>query len=208
MKYTVAIIEDQTLFRHMMVNLVKHSDDYEFVGEAENGMSGLQICTDHKPALVLLDLHLPDINGIELGKRILADSPKSQVLAITSLTDGYTTNSVFEAGFAGYLEKNQPLDILTEAMLTVAEGGFFFTQRLQENRRLIRNDPNAFQKILSPKEIDILRHVSKGLASTDIGEVMTLSKRTVENHRHRIMKKLRIKNSSSLIKFAIDNHIT
>ena len=206
--YRTVVIEDQILFRDILIHLIESDSDYSLVGKASIGTEGWDVCQKTTPDLILMDLLIPGLNGIELGKRILQAMKDVRILALTSLIDSSTTNSVYEAGFHGYVEKDQPVNVLREAMLTVAEGGFYFTELVRKNRKKIQSDPDAFQKILSPKEIRILIEVAKGLTSQEIAESLELSKRTVENHRHRIMQKLQIRNASELVRFAMDNNLT
>ena len=205
--YRTVVVEDQTLFRDILIHLIESENDYTLVGKASDGNEGWDVCKKTKPDLILMDLQIPGLNGIDLGNRILQITKDVHILALTSLTDSTTTNRVYEAGFHGYVEKTQPIGVLKEAMLTVAEGGFYFTELVRENRKKIQSDPNAFQKMLSPKEISVLTEVAKGDTSQEIAETLELSKRTVENHRHRIMQKLQIKNASGLVRFAMDNNL-
>ena len=205
--FRAVVIEDQILFRDILIHLIESDGNYVLVGKASDGNEGWEICQKAKPDLILMDLQIPEPNGIQLGERILKNMEGVKILALTSLTDSYTTNRVHEIGFHGYVEKDQRAEVLKEAMLTVAEGGFYFTELVRENRKKIQSDPNALQKILSPKEIRVLTEVTKGGTSQKIAETLELSKRTVENHRHRIMQKLEIKNASGLVRFAMDNHL-
>ena len=206
--YRTVVIEDQMLFRDILCHLIESDSNYSLVGKASSGTEGWEVFQQTKPDLILMDLHIPELNGIELGKRIFQAMKDVRILALTSLIDSSTTNRVYEAGFHGYVEKNQPINVLRKAMLTVAEGGFYFTDLVRENQKKIQADPDAIQKILSPKEIRVLAEVAKGRTSQEIAESLELSKRTVENHRHRIMQKLQIRNASELVRFAMDNNLT
>ena len=205
--YRTIIIEDQTLFRDVLIQLIEADRNYLLVGAANSGTEGWEMCKNKQPDLVLLDLQIPELDGIELGERIRRQMKDVRILALTALTDSYTTNRVYEAGFHGYLEKTQPINALRNAMLTVAGGGSYFTEIVLENIKEMQTDPNAVQKLLSSKEIRILTEVAKGLNSQEIAELLELSIRTVENHRHRIMQRLEIKNVSGLVRFAIENKL-
>jgi DNA-binding NarL/FixJ family response regulator len=121
--------------------------------------------------------------------------------------DEQTTSQIHEIGFQGYVEKEQPIETLQEAMLTVAEGGLYYTKLVRDNRYKIASDPNALHKILSPREQEILYWVGEGLTSQSISDTLNLSPRTVENHRYRIMKKLNIESTSELIKLVLKHRI-
>jgi two-component system nitrate/nitrite response regulator NarL len=204
MPYRTLIIEDQELFRSLLARHIQSEEEYELVGEASLGACGWELFNALKPDLVLLDIVLPDTDGLEIGKRILRSEHPANVLAMTSQTDAFTTNRIYESGFQGYVEKEQPIEILQEAMATVAEGGIYFTRLLRENRHKIATDPAALQKIMSLREQEILSQVAHGATSQEIADLLSISRRTVENHRYRIMKKLNIKTMPGLIKFVLE----
>lgn len=199
--YRVVIVEDQRMFRELLATLLTGMPGLEVVGLASSAYTGWETCQSAAPDLVLVDLQLPDSGGLELGVRLLRHQPELMILAVTSLIDPITTNQVFDSGFHGYIEKDQSPDIVLEAVQTVAEGGYYFTQLVRENRRRIFNDPDAINKILSPREQQIIGWVCENATSKDIAREMKLSQRTVENHRYRIMKRLGLGSSPDLIAF-------
>jgi DNA-binding NarL/FixJ family response regulator len=207
MPYRTLIIEDQELFRSLLARHIHSEDEFELVGEATYGEIGWRLFQELKPDLVLLDIVLPDTDGLEIGTRILKSGYPVNVLAMTSQTDAFTTNRIYETGFQGYVEKEQPIEILQEAMVTVAEGGIYFTRLLRENRHKIATDPAALQKVMSLREQEILSKVASGATSQEIADKLMISRRTVENHRYRIMKKLKIQSIPDLIKFAVERGI-
>jgi Response regulator containing a CheY-like receiver domain and an HTH DNA-binding domain len=207
MPYRTLLIEDHRLFLNLLANHIDQSEDFELVGQATDGETGLARYLELTPDLVLMDIVIPKLNGLDLARQILAQHPRARLLAITSQMDEHTTNLIHQIGFQGYVEKEQPIEILQEAMLTVAEGGLYFTKLVRENRYKIASDPNAIHKILSPREQEILYWVAEGLTSQNLADQLGLSARTVENHRYRIMKKLNLETVSDLVKLAIKHKI-
>lgn len=207
MAYRTLLIEDHRLFLNLLANHIDQSEDFELVGQATDGEAGLSSYLADRPDLVLLDIVIPKLNGLDLAREILQHDPRARLLAITSQMDEHTTNLIHEIGFHGYVEKEQPIEILQEAMLTVAEGGLYFTKLVRENRYKIASDPNAIHKILSQREQEILYWVAEGYTSQNLAEKLSLSPRTVENHRYRIMKKLNLETVSDLVKLAIKHKI-
>src|SRR5690606_3559683 len=201
------LVEDQQLFLSLLANHLQSEAEFDLVAQATDGEEGLGLYKKHQPDLVLLDMMIPRISGFELGERILQLNPHANLLAITSQMDAATTNRIHQIGFHGYVEKEQPIEVLQEAMLTVAEGGFYFTHLVRENRYKLRSDPNAIHKILSNREQEILFWVAEGLTSHAIAERLMLSPRTVENHRYRTMKKLNIETIPQLIKFVMQHEL-
>lgn len=201
MPNTVVIIEDQRMFRELLETLIHSIPDMQVVGKADSARQGLELFTKHNPSLGLIDLGLPDASGVELAKQIKAAFPQTPLLAVTSLMDPVTTTRVYESGFSGYVEKDQSPEILLEAIETVVEGGHYFTQLVRENRKKILSDADALNKTLSQREQEIIGWVSRKLTSKEIANKMSLSTRTIENHRYRIIKKLSLKNTQALVQF-------
>jgi DNA-binding NarL/FixJ family response regulator len=153
-------------------------------------------------------LQLPGIDGLEVAKRLRAEMPQIKILAVTSMKDLFAVNRVVELELPGYVEKDQPLSVLKEALVAVASGQTYFTKVVREVRRSISSDAKAFPKILSEREQQIIALVASGLPSKNIGLQLGLSTRTVENHRYRIMKRLEIDNLAALIAYAQKNGLS
>lgn len=202
------IAEDQTLFRSLLVRLISDKNGFDLVGQSARGEQAWEDCQRVIPDLVVIDIRLVGMDGIELGKRLREALPKTRRLAVTTMTDAYTVQSIRETGFHGYVEKNQPVDILEEALDAMAAGKSYFTPIIEVVKNKLVEDPFAFHKILSKREQEILRKVAQGATSKDIADRLNLSERTVQNHRYHIMKKLNIHGLPSLIRYAIDNGIT
>lgn len=204
-RWDTVVIEDQTLFRELLIKLLRGDPRYRLVGEASDGRSGLDLCRASCPHLVLLDIQMPHMDGLELADQLFAELPEVRVLALTCLKDNHTIARVLESGFAGYVEKDQPFSVLEEAMLAVAQGGTYFTASFDQVRRKMVSDPNAFPKILSRREQQVLKLVAAGRSNPEIARKLGLSPRTAGNHRYNIMKKLDIHDVTGLVAFAIQN---
>lgn len=201
--WKTVLIEDQALFRTLLVRLLREDFRFDLAGESPLGEEGWQLCLAKKPRLVLLDLHLPDIDGLTIGRRLLQELPETRVLAVTTRTDAFTVNQVIETGLHGYIEKDEDLDTLEDAMVKVAKGETFFSRLVGETRKSQQRDSEAFVKILSDREQEVLRLVVEGKSSKAISGMLGLSPRTVENHRFRIMQKLDLHDLPSLTRYAI-----
>ncbi|WOO39586.1 response regulator transcription factor [Rubellicoccus peritrichatus] len=203
----VVVIEDQTLFRDLLVKALEADGQFSLTGEAMSAADGLALCCSAKPDLVLLDVQLPDRDGLEIAADLLKDFPDIRILALTSLKDDFTIRRVLEYGLAGYVEKDQPLPVLLEAIRAVAGGKTYFTQTFDDLRREMVTNPGAYYKILSIREQQILSLVAEGFSSPEIAEQLKLSPRTAENHRYNIMKKLDLDSATELVAFAIKHGI-
>jgi DNA-binding NarL/FixJ family response regulator len=203
--WKTVLIEDQTLLRNVLAKAIRLDDRFELIGEAEDGFEGKEICLRLRPELVVTDIHLPRVDGIELARFLIKNLPGTRVLALSHLKDPITLNRLCEAGVHGYVAKDEPLEILEEAMVEVASGRNYFTAALCLSRERLRTDPNAFAKVLSDREQQILCYVASGLTSKAIAARLNLSSRSVETYRYRIMKKLEIENLAGLVDYAFRN---
>ncbi len=204
-RYRTVIIEDQELLRNVLAKTLQMNAAFELLGDCANGLEGKELCLRVKPDLVVTDIDMPEMDGIAMAQALLAALPDVRILALTNLKDPFTINRLREIGIHGYVEKDQPLDILEEAMRTVAEGKHYFTAVVQQVSSQLARDPVAFSKILSRREQDVVRLVVAGMTSKEIAKEMKLNPRSVETHRYRIMKKLELKNVVDLVRYAEKN---
>ncbi len=201
------LIEDQELLRNVLVKTLEMNPDFELLGDCSDGRSGQELCLAQQPDLIVTDVDMPELDGITMAQGLLKDLPSVRILALTNLKDPFTINRLREVGIHGYVEKDQPLDILEEAMRTVAGGEHYYTAIVQEVSSQLAKDPVAFSKILSRREQDVIRLVVDGLTSKEIAKELKLHPRSIETHRYRIMKKLELKNVVDLIAYAEKNGI-
>jgi two-component system secretion response regulator SsrB len=197
------VIEDQLLFRDLLVKLIAGDNRYRCVGVAGDAVAGLELCRQLQPHLILLDLNLPGMSGLELARRLRDGCATARILALTSRQDESAITGIFELGLPGYVEKSQPIEVLEEAMLAVAQGRTYFTPTFAAVRRRMARDPDAISKVLSAREREILRLVGCGHSGPQIARTLGLSPRTVGNHRYRLMKKLRLRSTAEVVAFAL-----
>ena len=196
------LIEDQELLRNVLVKTLEMNEAFDLLGDCADGNSGQALCLRLEPDLVVTDIDMPELDGISMAQALLKALPRLRVLALTNLKDPFTINRLREVGIHGYVEKDQPLDILEDAMRVVASGENYFTAIVQQVSSQLARDPVAFSKILSRREQDVIRLVVEGLTSKEIGKALKLHPRSIETHRYRIMKKLELKNVVELIAYA------
>lgn len=205
----IVVIEDQTLIRQMLVGACRQAEPEASVWGAGTAGEGLELCRIERPDLVLLDLVLPDADGIDLAKHIRDVVGEVKILAISSHTDDYTLHRVQGAGVQGFVDKNvEAIDTLTEAFAAVLGGGTYFCAGVGEMRARLRADPRAFTKVLSDREMELLGLFGQGLGNEEIGEMIGLRPNTVRNHRQNIMTKLGLGSTPQLIRYAIEKGFT
>jgi two-component system secretion response regulator SsrB len=202
---TVAVVEDQSLFRSLLIKVLKGSDRYRCIGDAADANAGWELCNREKPEVVLLDLQMPGGGGIALGAKLRQAHPEMRLLALTALKDSVAIDQVARTGFHGYVEKDQPFEVVEEAIQTVAAGRVWFSPFFEQARRQAAADPDDWRKILSPREQEVLSLIGNFRTNEMIAEKLGLSQRTVETHRYNIMRKLNIEEAASLIRYAIEH---
>lgn len=202
----IVIVEDQKLFQQLLTHIAEREFGHEVIGFADNGMDAMRICREKKPDLVMLDLLIPKISGLVVAENLRQEFPRLKILAISSETDPYTIHRVFEIGFNGFVDKgSQSIERLTEAIQKVASGRPYFSETiLRERDRLIR-EPRSFQKILSPREQEVISLIGGCYSDQEIGEFLGLSPSTVQTHRKNIMHKTGTHTTPALIKYALEN---
>lgn len=172
---------------------------------AADAASGLKLCRQKKPDIILLDLALPDRDGLDLLDELVAACPTSKIIGLSGYMDEFTIYRVLGSALHGFVDKNDHNSAqLTTAIRTVLAGERYFSARAMEAWASLRSDPAAFDKILSAREQDLLRLFGRGLGNDEIAASINLSELTVRNHRCRIMAKLGLKTSAELISYAFE----
>ncbi|MDD3180497.1 MAG: response regulator transcription factor [Opitutaceae bacterium] len=205
----IAVIEDHTLIRDMLMVVCQQAVAGAKVVGAKDAASGLELCRTEKPDLIFLDLALPDRDGLSLLDDLFAVCPTCKVIALSSYTDEFTLHRALNSNVHGFVDKNeQPLEVLGEAIATVMSGQRYFPSVAQRVRASLRNDPGAFDKLLSEWEQLLLGLLGRGLSNAEIAKKTGLSAITVRNHRCRIMAKLGIHSTPELINYATEKGFT
>lgn len=204
----VVIVEDQRLVaeflqfhcRDLRLQVVRHCTGF---------IEGLAAIRETKPDLVLLDISLPDGDGLELARMIIEELPRVKLLAISSHHDPWTMLQVQRIGIHGFVDKNdQRPDVLTEAIHAVLGGRVYYTPVVNQSSATIRRDPKSFIRVLSDYETRILSMIGESKSDDEIATVLTISPATVQSRRRDIMRKLDIHSTPKLIHYAIVNGLT
>jgi DNA-binding NarL/FixJ family response regulator len=193
------VVEDQGMFRAFLVNWFKEQPGFEVVGAVGSAEEGLQLAQHCEPELIVVDMHLPGMDGLDFVRAVRQARPEVRSLILTSLTDPLAVTRIGESGVEGYLEKNATPAELAEGIYAVAAGRSYFSPRFREAVAKEGGKSAAVGKILSRREQQVLAHVLAGRTSRDIGELIGLSARTVEFHRSNIMAKLGAANFAELV---------
>lgn len=207
------IVDDHNLIINGIKSLLSHINNFEIIGEANDGQQAIDLALQLKPDVIIMDISMPVLSGIEATKAILDKLPETKVIALTQHENSEYVNQILNAGGSGYLLKNSKKEEFVNAINSVCEGRKYFSKNISD---LLLNDllknksskPKIDKEILLTKrEKEIIQKIVNELNNNQIAEELNISLRTVETHRRNIMQKLSIKNVVSLIKYAVSNGI-
>lgn len=206
---SIVIIEGHTLMREGLRALLREEPNLKIVGEASEGKQGLRLVEKLRPDLVLLELILHGLHGLEVLRKI---RKFSNVLAVSMRTDEAFVAEAMLSGATGYVVKEDSFSELMEALRAVLRGQRFISRRLDHRRihRLLEKlsaDGGPLSERLTPREHEVLQKAAEGLTSSHIGNLLSISPRTVEMHRANLMRKLGLRSQADLVRFAIRNRI-
>jgi two-component system response regulator NreC len=217
---TILLVDDHDVVRSGLKSLLESQPDLRVVAEARNGGEALERACEVQPAIVLMDISMPEMDGLEATRRLKVLCPESQVLALTIHDDKHYFMAMLAAGASGYLTKQAAAEELVAAIHAVAAGNVYLQpalarwlledyQRLSgEGGEAARTGEDAAPEasglhVLSVRERQVLELVAQGYNNQDIGQKLKLSHKTIARHRERIMKKLKMHSRTELVKFAI-----
>jgi DNA-binding NarL/FixJ family response regulator len=209
-KIRIVLADDHHMFRTAITNLLRKELDFEIIGEASTGSEAIRLTQQWKPDVVIMDIRLPDIDGIEATKSIIATLPEARILALTSLEDDEFVVNMVLSGAKGYILKDAPIEELVLAIRTLANGSSYFAGEISDKLvARLKQSPayeppeKALAKRLSitERELEILKHIASELTNKEIASILYISPRTVETHRRNLITKLKVKNTTGLVKF-------
>lgn len=207
----VLIADDHQIIIDGLKSLISSEENIELVGEASNGKEAIDLLNLINVDVVILDINMPVLNGIEAMKRIKSEFPEVKVIILSMHNESSLIKSLIEMGADGYLLKNCDQDELIEAVNKVASGQKYFSSEVTISllnktggmKSSVKMDPVIAS--LTEREIEILKLITQGLTNKEIGDQLFISHRTVDTHRTNLMKKLEVNNIAGLIRFAIKN---
>jgi DNA-binding NarL/FixJ family response regulator len=208
-KITVLLADDHTVVRQGLRALLETEEDITVVGEAENGRQAVQMAKRLQPDVVVVDIAMPQLNGLEATRQISKENPKSHVLILSSYSDDEYVQQLTDAGASGYLVKQTAANDLVAAIREAKKGNAFFSpavsKRLLDHYRSSVNRPPGEKKPpkLTPREMEVLQLIAEGYANKQIAGELFISIKTVEKHRQQLMHKLDIHDVAGLTRYAI-----
>ena len=207
MSIKVLIADDHQLFREGLVNLLSSATDVEVIGEAEDGKDATEKTKKLKPDVLLIDIGMPNMNGIEATRILKKDMPELKIIAVSMHSDRQFVKGILEAGADGYLLKNCTYRQLIDAIQSVNSGKKYLSEDITE--MIIKGylDPTETETEgyteLSEREMEILKLYAEGQSTREIAEQLFISVKTVGTHKQHILEKLGLKTNADLVKYAI-----
>lgn len=208
-KIRIIIADDHQLFRNGLKILLNAFPDFEVAGEASNGQEFLKVLRDTKADVALMDINMPEMDGIEATWRGLRLCPTIDIIALSMYGEEEYYYKMVDAGAKGFILKDSDISEVKEAIITVRKGGSFFSQELLYHviQKIKHRENESKTANLSKREKEILIKICEGLSNQEIAEALFISKRTVDKHRANLLGKTNSKNTASLILFAIRNKL-
>lgn len=209
----VLLVDDHTLFRSGIRLLLQRNADFEVVGEAADGLEGVKRAKELKPDIVLLDLHMPGLSGLEAIQLILQDTPETHVILLTVSEDAEDLAAGLQSGASGYLLKNIDADYLLNALRKVMDGESVISSDMTSKLfAQFRKGPSASLTVeaekLTPREREILAQLAVGLSNKEIARKLNVVESTVKIHLQSILKKLGLNNRVQAAIYAVEHGLT
>jgi two-component system invasion response regulator UvrY len=203
-KITVMIVDDHTLIRETWSFLLGRNENFDVIAELGDGQKAIDVARDKRPQIVLLDINMAPLNGFDVLKMIRKLSPGSKVIAVSMHSQPAYAKKMLRLGAKGYVTKNSPKQEMLDAIAEVNRGNIYICQEVKNilsDQMLGEEDTAAGLNQLSEREIEVINQIRDGLSSKEIADKLGISIKTVEVHRHNILKKLKVKNTASLINY-------
>lgn len=210
-KINILLVDDHEIFRSGLKFVLDQHNEMEIIGEARNGKEFLSFLEKKIPDIVMLDIEMPEMNGIEASKAALKKYPDIKIIVLSSYGEEEYYSSMILAGVQGFVLKKADINELEDAILSVHKGKSYFSHELLQDLMFKKvtkaNEVKLNDLNISPREQEVLELIGGGFSNQEIGEKLFISPLTVNNHRSRLLSKTLTKNTASLIMFALKNKL-
>jgi two-component system response regulator NreC len=212
--YKLMIVDDHDMVRQGLESIIKTRADLEILVTTDRGAKALKILEELeiKPDLILLDIFMPEMNGIVAAVKIKEIFPEIKILMLSMEISSEYIKTAFQNNIEGYIPKNADIEVLLAAITKVCEGETYYDEKVKDYifKYYVGDEETSVPKIqnLSEREVQVLKLIANGITNKEIGEKLFISPKTSEAHRNNILKKLNLKSTADLVKFAIAKNIT
>jgi len=209
-KINICIVDDHSLFRNGLKLLLSAFPEINVIYECSNGIEFLQSIEKQTPDVVLMDIEMPGMNGVDATRLAIEKYPNLKIITLSMFGEEEYYYKMIDAGAKGFILKNSDIDEVIKAIKAIMQGTTYFSQELLYNvvknfREVRKTDQIQLQ--LSQRELEILEHICKGMSNQEIAKELNISKRTVDKHRSNILSKTDTKNTASLVMFAVEHRL-
>jgi two-component system invasion response regulator UvrY len=202
-KISLIIVDDHMLIRETWSLILNGHSDFKVIAETGNGEEAVELCKLHKPDIVMMDINLPGMSGVDATKEIIKASPGTKVVGISLHNQPAYAKKMMKAGARGYITKNSKREEMLEGLLEVAKGQKYICKEIKNilSEEMLVDKKEKTLDLLSLREKEVIKHLIKGASSREIAELMFISVKTVEVHRYNILKKLELRNAAQLVNY-------
>lgn len=204
---TVYVIEDQTILRELVCRLVDSLPNCDLIGDCGDGLEGLRACKEKVPDLVIVDIMVPSLNGLEIVRQLRKSLPEVKLLIFSAYSSRERVQAALKSGVNGIVHKNASIDELEKGIQRVLIGESYMSSQILEIMREIMLNPNSTDSLekLTTREREILQLIAEGNTTKDIANKLEISAKTADTHRTNVMNKLNIHDIAGLTRFAIQS---
>ena len=213
MSVSVVLVDDHTIVRDGLRALLDKNPTMVVVGEAADGRSAVRLAKDMSPDVVIMDVAMSDLNGIEATRQIMAEAPRVKVLALSMYSDRVFVSEMLKAGASGYLLKDCAFDELAHAIETVMAGRIYLSPGISDvvvadYLERLEHDGESASSLLTPREREVLQLLAEGKSTKQIAARLQVSSKTIDTHRQQLMAKLGVHSIAELTKYAISQGLS
>lgn len=202
-KITILIADDHKLIRETWSFILNSDPRFNVIAQCSNGEEAIALAQQLRPKVILLDINMTPVSGIEATEQIRKFSPASKIIGVSMHSQPAYVKKLLKLGAHGYVTKNSPQQEMFEAIVEVSKGNRFICSEVKTilSEQAFDDDSSSGANSLSGRELEIIKQIKNGLSSKEIATELNISLKTVEVHRHNILKKLNLKNSASLVNY-------
>ena len=206
-KIQVMIVDDHDMVRNGLEVMLSAHDDIEYVAEARSGEEAIRLCAQHQPDVVLMDLVMPNMNGVEATRALKETCPETQIVVLTSFKEKALVQDALQAGAISYLLKDVSIDELAAAIRDAYRGRSTLAREATEALIKAATEPPPLGHDLTARELEVLALLVEGMSNRDIGEHLTISRSTVKHHVSSILAKLQAHSRAEATALAVQHHL-
>ena len=203
----IIIVDDHRAVHQALAEMISFVEDFDLVAQASNGKEAVELCAEHQPNVVLMDVVMPIMDGVEATRQILQMNPKTKIIALSSFQDNDSVTAMLKNGASGYVLKNASIDEIENIIRTVYQGNSVIDTQLMQQVMQSATKTNDNDYNLSDRELEILKLIAGGMSYGQVADQLTISMSTVKFHVGNILSKLKVETRNEAILVAAKNNI-